>query len=86
MTKKSKSDLTQQEKVLNKWTGERRSRHEAKYKDKLPDDPDEEAIRLACLEIQKTWSPYQMSIREVTKPGSVKLAEIPTSILLGPNL
>lgn len=80
----SKSDLTRQEKMLNKWTGERRSKQEAKYKDKLPEDPDEQAIRRACLEIQKTWSPYQRRIREVTKPRSVELAEIPVSILLGP--
>lgn len=79
----SKSDLTRQEKMLNKWTGERRSKQEAKYKDKLSEDPDEQAIRRACLQIRETWSPYQRRMREVAKPQPVELLEIPVSILLG---
>ncbi len=71
--------------MLNKWTGERRSRQEAKYKDKLPDDPDEHTIyNVLCPQIRATWSPYQRRMREAAKPQPVELLEIPVSILLGP--
>lgn len=75
MTKKSKSDLTQQERVLNKWTGERRRKQEERYLARRPEDPDEDTIRLACSEIRSTWSPYIEHERRVTRCGPVTLLE-----------
>jgi hypothetical protein len=66
MSKKTKSDLTHSESLLNKWTPSRRKTEEEKYMGPLPTDPDEDTIyNVICPLIRAGWSEGEERLRRV---------------------
>lgn len=58
------SDLSLSERHLNGWTPAARARSEAKYKERRPQDPDEDTIyNVLCPQIRATWSPFETQLR-----------------------
>lgn len=82
--KQHNDDLTHNERVLNKWTGERRRKQEERYHKRRPEDPDEDTIyNVLCPRIRAGWVSRVEHEHRVTECQPVEIVEISASVLLG---